>query len=133
MRIDRHIILPGMLIDRLIHAELTIVHRIIKEPKMPQDIFTDVTFEAFDIPDLATQMPIVRREIQPLFRYYGRILANHIDQSFKAELPIYIAKHIQRKVKPLRHTWVALGGDNRGYKKYPHFEIGINRHFIYIT
>lgn len=99
---------------------------------MPQDIFTDAAFESFEIPVLDDQMPVVRREIQPVFRYYGRILENHIDQSFKSELPVYVAKHIQRKVKPLRHTWVAIGGDNRGYKKYPHFEIGINQNFIYI-
>lgn len=99
---------------------------------MAQDIFTDAAFESFEIPVLEDQTPVVRREIQPVFRYYGRILENHINQAYKAELPVYIAKHIQRKVKPLRHTWVAIGGDNRGYKKYPHFEIGINQHFTYI-
>ncbi|MBG9982859.1 DUF1054 family protein [Aerococcaceae bacterium DSM 111020] len=99
---------------------------------MSEMIFTSKAFEVFDIPSLEEQMPIVRREIQPPFRFYGRFLAKHIQEAYRMELPIYVAKHIQRKVKPLRHTWVAIGGDNRGYKKYPHFEIGINRNFLYI-
>ncbi len=99
---------------------------------MSEKIFTRQAFEVFDIHSLEEQMPIVRREIQPPFRFYGRYLARHIQEAYRTELPIYIAKHIQRKVKPLRHTWVALGGDNRGYKKYPHFEIGINSNFLYI-
>ena len=33
---------------------------------MPQDIFTDAAFESFEIPVLDDQMPVVRREIQPL-------------------------------------------------------------------
>lgn len=99
---------------------------------MAANQFNEADFALFDIPTLAEQMPLVRRQIQPVFRNYGRQLQRHIQERTGKELPLYVAKHIQRRVNPLRHTWVALGGDNRGYKKYPHWEIGINRYFVYI-
>ena len=46
---------------------------------------------------------------------------------------MHIAKHLRRTAYPPESTWVAIGGDKRGYKKYPHFQIGINEHYVFFT
>ena len=101
---------------------------------MMEYIFTEEEFNLFNVKGLDTQMPMIRSKIQPLFRYYGRFVSEHIQTKLNlAEpLPVHVAKHIQRSVHELESTWCAIGGDNRGYKKYPHFQIGIKGEYIFI-
>lgn len=43
----------------------------------------------------------------------------------------HVAKHARRTVNPPDDTWVAWAGDRRGYKKHPHFQVGIwNTHLF---
>lgn len=101
---------------------------------MMEYIFTEEEFNLFNVKGLDTQMPMIRSEIQPLFRYYGRFISEHIQTKLNSTetLPVHVAKHIQRSVHELESTWCAIGGDNRGYKKYPHFQIGINGEYLFI-
>ena len=99
-----------------------------------ENIFTEEEFNLFNIKGLDTQMALIRSEIQPLFRYYGHFISEHIQTKLNSteSLPVHVAKHIQRSVHELESTWCAIGGDNRGYKKYPHFQIGINGEYLFI-
>ncbi|HBY90676.1 MAG TPA: DUF1054 domain-containing protein [Aerococcaceae bacterium] len=99
-----------------------------------ENIFTEKEFNLFNIKGLDTQMALIRSEIQPLFRYYGHFISEHIQTKLNSteSLPVHVAKHIQRSVHELESTWCAIGGDNRGYKKYPHFQIGIKGEYLFI-
>ncbi|MGO3212439.1 MAG: DUF1054 family protein, partial [Ruoffia tabacinasalis] len=99
-----------------------------------ENIFTEEEFNLFNIKGLDTQMALIRSEIQPLFRYYGHFISEHIQTKLNSteSLPVHVAKHIQRSVHELESTWCAIGGDNRGYKKYPHFQIGIKGEYLFI-
>src|SRR5690625_3219194 len=38
---------------------------------------------------------------------------------------VHIAKHARRTVNPPNDTWMAFAGNKRGYKKHPHFQVGL--------
>src|SRR5699024_7504277 len=37
----------------------------------------------------------------------------------------HIAKHARRTVNPPNYTWMAIAGNKCGYKKHPHFKVGL--------
>src|SRR5699024_5921877 len=42
-----------------------------------------------------------------------------------SEMHLHIAKHARRTVNPPNDTWMAIAGNKRGYKKHPHFQVGL--------
>src|SRR5699024_10240460 len=48
---------------------------------------------------------------------------------------LHIAKHARRTVNPPNDTWLAIAGNKRGYKKHPHFQVGLwdDRLFIWLA
>lgn len=82
-------------------------------------------FDAMTVPGLAPRMERIRAEIQPKFIQ----LAEHFEPWLTRELGVpmhtHVAKHARRTVHPPESTWVAFSADNRGYKKHPHFQIGL--------
>ena len=94
-------------------------------------LFTNEVFEIFDIPTLEGRMGKVREVIQPLFHHYATLVAQEITN--EEEVPIHVAKHLRRTVYPPESTWVGIGGDKRGYKKYAHFQLGINQSYVFIV
>lgn len=78
-----------------------------------------------EAPGLAARMELIRARIQPKFIQ----LAEHFEPWLSAQLgmPIHthVAKHARRTVNPPESTWVAFSSDPRGYKKHPHFQIGL--------
>lgn len=96
--------------------------------------FDEAIFDIFQLETLDGRMTAIREQIQPLFAYYAEKISDKISWETKNEaLPIHIAKHIRRTVHPPENTWVAIGGNKRGYKKYPHFQLGINPNYVFIT
>src|SRR5699024_11327687 len=42
-----------------------------------------------------------------------------------SDMHLHIAKHARRTVNPPNDTWMAIAGNKRGYKKHPHFQVGL--------
>lgn len=96
--------------------------------------FDQSAFDVFNQPDLSGRMTAIQARIQPVFQYYGDILAAHLkEKTNQTEVYVHIAKHLRRTTYPPESTWVAIGGDRRGYKKYPHFQIGINEQYVFFV
>lgn len=88
--------------------------------------FNKEEFDVFDIQGLDERMASIRERIQPKFRHFAKAVASLIVSEEGADsVPVHIAKHLRRTKYAPENTWCAIGGDARGYKKYPHFQIGI--------
>lgn len=88
--------------------------------------FSKEDFNVFDIQGLDERMAGIRERIQPKFRHFAEAGARLIVSEEEADsVPVHVAKHLRRTKHAPENTWCAIGGDARGYKKYPHFQIGI--------
>lgn len=95
-------------------------------------VLTNAAFQAFEQADVPAAMQAIRKYIQPVLRREGMSIKAMVEASLNLEeLPIHVAKHIRRKVSLPFNTWVALGGDYRGYKQYIHLQLGINHQYVF--
>lgn len=96
-------------------------------------LFNEDVFDTFNINSVEGRAQAIRSRIQPLFYHYAQQINDQLTDLHQPNLPVHVAKHIRRKVHPAKNTWVAIGGDKRGYKKYPHFQLGINSDYVFIV
>lgn len=95
--------------------------------------FTKDDFAVFAIEGLEPRMSAIRKKIQPKFRILGQEFAKVLAVELNKEsLPVHIAQHIRRTKNAPKDTWMAIGGNGRGYKKYPHFQLGIYETHLFI-
>lgn len=87
--------------------------------------FTEKDFQVFTIEGLEARMSAIQERIQPKFREIGDILQMELSAHVGSEMFLHIAKHARRTVNPPNDTWLAIGPNKRGYKKYPHFQVGL--------
>lgn len=99
---------------------------------MQNQRFTETDFHIFQIPELADRMNAIRQQIQPKFSQIGPSIAEFLTSQLDKPFYVHIAKHARRTVHPPEQTWVAWAANKRGYKPYPHFQFGINRHSLFI-
>lgn len=100
---------------------------------MNNNIFTKEDFDVFKIEGLEQRMTAIRNQIQPKFRTLGQVFAKEIAAELNQEsLPVHIAQHLRRTKNAPKDTWMAIGGDKRGYKKYPHFQLGLYESHLFI-
>lgn len=97
--------------------------------------FTKDDFEVFHIDGLAPRMEAIRERIQPKFRVIGEMLVDDLTVMTGDEMFLHIAKHARRTVNPPKDTWLAIAANKRGYKKHPHFQVGLfdDRIFIWLA
>lgn len=95
-------------------------------------MFDEESFAAFTKNDLTARMDAIRTNIQPVFQWLAEDFQQELAADLAAELSIHIAQHRRRSVNPPESTWVALGGNARGYKQFPHFQLGINEDEIFM-
>ncbi|WP_124058551.1 DUF1054 family protein [Vaginisenegalia massiliensis] len=95
--------------------------------------FEKSDFALFEQGDLGQRMTQIRTHIQPKFAFFGAFLAQVMKEQSEStlELPVHIAQHLRRTVYPPESTWVAIGGNKRGYKKFPHFHLLINKDYLF--
>ncbi len=93
-------------------------------------MFTEKEFEVFSISGLEARMAAIRQQIQPHFKELDEYFVHQLEPALGTVLPIHIAQHRRRTTHAPESTWSAMGGDHRGYKKYPHFQLGINGAYI---
>lgn len=87
--------------------------------------FTEKDFDTFTIDGLDERMQAIQERIQPKFAYIGEALQDDVSDMVGSQMYLHIAKHARRTVNPPNDTWMAFAGNKRGYKKHPHFQIGL--------
>lgn len=93
-------------------------------------MFRKKEFDVFKVEGLDQRMVAVRELIQPVFQELDEYFVKALSPLIGEELIVHIAQHRRRTANAPDFTWSALGGDKRGYKKYPHFTLGINEEYI---
>lgn len=87
--------------------------------------FEKTDFDIFFIDGLDERMAAIRTHIQPKFKAIGDTLMDDMAALAGNEMYVHIAKHARRTKNPPKDTWMAFSHDKRGYKKHPHFQIGL--------
>lgn len=87
--------------------------------------FTQTDFDTFQIDGLEQRMTAIQKRIQPKFQHIGDILTDDVSAMVGSEMHLHIARHARRTVNPPQDTWMAIAGNKRGYKKHPHFQVGL--------
>lgn len=95
-------------------------------------MFKEEDFNTFKIEGLDERMYAIKERIQPKFKKIGDELCNHIESLIGNEMYLHIAKHARRTVNPPNDTWLAVAHNKRGYKKHPHFQLGLFDDHIFI-
>src|SRR5690625_5408059 len=70
-------------------------------------------------------MTAIQERIQPKFKKIGEALTEDVRAMVGSDMHLHIAKHARRTVNPPNDTWMAIAGNKRGYKKHPHFQVGL--------
>lgn len=94
--------------------------------------FEQKDFDTFQIAGLGERMTAIQERIQPKFSEIGEILTDDVSAMVGSEMHLHIAKHARRTVNPPNDTWMAIAGNKRGYKKHPHFQIGLWEDHVFI-
>ncbi|RKQ37353.1 YktB family protein [Oceanobacillus halophilus] len=87
--------------------------------------FTKKDFDTFNIDGLDERMEAIQTRIQPKFQVIGSELVSFLSAQLGNEVFLHIAKHARRTVNPPKDTWMAIADNKRGYKKHPHFQLGL--------
>lgn len=94
--------------------------------------FKQSDFDAFYIDGLSERMEAIQTRIQPKFKEIGDELTTYISASLGNEMFLHIAKHARRSKYPPESTWLAISENKRGYKKHPHFQLGLFEDHLFI-
>lgn len=87
--------------------------------------FTKQDFDTFAIEGLEERMAAIQERIQPKFQAISDEISKDLSSYTGYDMYLHIARHARRKVNPPADTWSAYCHDKRGYKKHPHFQIGL--------
>lgn len=87
--------------------------------------FEQKDFDTFTIDGLEPRMAALRERIQPKFRAIGEEMTDYLTDQLDQEMHLHVAQHARRTVNPPKDTWSAYCHNKRGYKKHPHFQIGL--------
>ncbi|UTR11019.1 DUF1054 domain-containing protein [Evansella sp. LMS18] len=87
--------------------------------------FTKQDFDTFAIEGLEERMAAIQERIQPKFQAISDEISKDLASYTGYDIYLHIARHARRKVNPPADTWSAYCHDKRGYKKHPHFQIGL--------
>jgi len=94
--------------------------------------FNAQDFNVFQINGLNERMDAIKRLIRPKFQQLDEQLTPFLSALTGQDIYPHIAKHARRTVNPPDSTWIAFAASKRGYKKYPHFQIGLWRAHIFL-
>ncbi|UTR04897.1 DUF1054 domain-containing protein [Alkalihalobacillus sp. LMS6] len=94
--------------------------------------FTKEDFHTFTIEGLEPRMEAIRSSIQPKFQIIGEELRAHLAQALDTDMHLHIAQHARRTTNPPNDTWLAVASNKRGYKKHPHFQVGLFDDHLFI-
>ncbi|UCZ51877.1 DUF1054 domain-containing protein [Bacillus shivajii] len=89
-------------------------------------------FNVFHIEGLEERMEGIKERIQPKFKNISEDIIENLSRSVGHEMHLHVAKHARRKVNPPNDTWSAYCHNKRGYKKHPHFQVGMFDDHVFI-
>lgn len=95
-------------------------------------MFTDKSFDVFQVDGLEGRMTSIRSEVQPIFQELNEYFKEKLEPTIDGELFIHIAQHIRRSVHAPENTWSALSQQKRGYKMEAHFQLGIFPEYVFM-
>ncbi|MFD2656221.1 MULTISPECIES: DUF1054 domain-containing protein [Gracilibacillus] len=87
--------------------------------------FEQKDFKTFQIEGLDERMEAIQERIQPKFKSIYEEIKEDLNKLAGREMHLHIAKHARRTVNPPKDTWSAYCHNKRGYKKHPHFQVGL--------
>lgn len=87
--------------------------------------FQQEDFDVFRIEGLDQRMEAIKTIVRPKLESLGQHFAPALSVATGSEMFFHVAKHARRTVNPPADTWVAWAADKRGYKKHPHFQVGL--------
>ncbi|WP_308639008.1 YktB family protein [Paenibacillus silvisoli] len=91
-------------------------------------IFTGFTADDFDVfaaPGLEARMSLLIERIRPKLHELGDRLSPFLTELCGEPMFPHVAKHARRTINPPNDTWIAFAPGKRGYKMFPHFQIGL--------
>ncbi|NJP39198.1 YktB family protein [Alkalicoccus luteus] len=94
--------------------------------------FNQNDFDVFAVDGLDERMHELKERIRPKLEALGADFAQELTDLTGNEMYYHVAKHARRKVNPPDDTWVAFCNNKRGYKKLPHFQIGMFGSHLFI-
>ncbi|MFD1018023.1 YktB family protein [Thalassobacillus hwangdonensis] len=94
--------------------------------------FKQKDFDIFSIPGLEERMEALRANLSPKLEDIATELAPDLTAMTGDEMFVHVAKHARRSKNPPNDTWAALANNKRGYKKLPHFQVGLWETHVFI-
>ncbi|MDQ0160097.1 YktB family protein [Alkalibacillus salilacus] len=94
--------------------------------------FSQKDFDVFTIDGLDERMTELKSRISPKLQDIAERLEPTVSSLAGDQMYIHVAKHARRKTNPPNDTWAALANNQRGYKKLPHFQIGMWESHVFI-
>lgn len=95
--------------------------------------FTGKDFDVFEVPGLEPRMAVLKAQLRPKLEQLGRDFSMVLTELLHQPMYAHVAKHARRTVNPPNDSWVAFCEDKRGYKKHPHFQIGLWSTHVFAT
>lgn len=87
--------------------------------------FADEDFDAMIVPGLEGRMEAIIGTVRPKLHALGEALVPVLAGLTGETTYPHVAKHARRSVNPPDDTWVAWSPSARGYKAFPHYQIGL--------
>ncbi|AZN40596.1 YktB family protein [Paenibacillus albus] len=87
--------------------------------------FTADDFDVFAVPGLEARMTALIDHIRPKLHELGELLSPWLTELCGEPMFPHVAKHARRTINPPNDTWIAFAPGKRGYKMFPHFQIGL--------
>lgn len=87
-------------------------------------------FKVFDAKGFRPRMSEIKSRVRPKLEALGKSLAPAIQRTTGEAMFAHVAKHARRTVTPPDDTWVAFAGNQRGYKKHPHYKVAVSRNCV---
>lgn len=94
--------------------------------------FTQKDFDVFKIEGLDERMEQLRGRLSPKLEAIATDLEPTASSLTGDEMFVHVAKHARRTKNPPNDTWAALASSKRGYKKLPHFQVGMWETHVFI-
>ena len=96
-------------------------------------MFTQKSFEVFEIAGLEPRMTAIRADIQPIFTEIAEKFLSALTEKLpEKNFYLHIAQHRRRTVYAPHATLCALSENKRGYKMMPHFQLGICGSYVFV-
>lgn len=86
--------------------------------------FKEQDFDLFLIEGLEPRMEALIDNLRVKLTQLGEDFTPILTEMTGEEMFPHVAKHARRKTNPPHDSWVAWSKNKRGYKMYPHFQIG---------